>query len=291
MERLLTSLATQFEPVGRIIVVASGRDIKSTIDKFSAKLPIDYFFTQQAGQIRQRNIGIGKLDHRTSLVACIDDDIELDQLAIKEMVKFWNEAPMNTGGVGFNIINGNRNQPSIVQRILGHREPGRVLRSGGATSISHLQENIASQWLNGGTTVWRQDVLINNPHKEINTKWAIAEDMIFSYPIGKVYPLFVCARATVSHNHYPYNTNDNQWNFNYGRTQTLWVYHFVASNDDLSKTLFFFTLYLRVMGKLLRGLLLQRSDLIYFSRGALAAVGLIIKHAIGQSGKDDLREV
>jgi glycosyltransferase involved in cell wall biosynthesis len=292
MERLLTSLANQVEPVGRIVIVASGSDIKNTIDKFLDRLPIDYYFTEQTGQIRQRNIGIGKLDGRTSLVACIDDDIELDQSAIKEMVQFWNEAPINTGGVGFNIINGSSSRPSTLQQILflGHREPGRVLRSGISTSISHLKESIPSRWLTGGTTVWRQDVLINNPHKEINTKWAIGEDLIFSYPIGKIYPLFVCASATVSHNHYPYNSKDTQWHFLYGKTQTLWLYCFVSVNRELSKTLFFFTLSIRIMAKLAYGLLAQKSDLIYFSRGAIVGVGIIVKHALGLSSKDDIRE-
>jgi len=292
VERLLKSLAEQVEPVGRVVIVASGHDIESTVDMFSDQLPIEYYYSSEAGQIKQRNIGISKLDNRTSLVACIDDDIELDQSAIIEMVRFWNEAPINTGGVGFNIINGSSSRPSILHQIfcLGHRKPGRVLRSGIATSISHLKESIPSQWLTGGTTVWRQDVLINNPHKEISTKWAIGEDLIFSYPIGKIYPLFACASAAVSHNHYPYNTKDNQWHFYYGKTQTLWLYVFVSSNRELSKALFFFTLFIRVMGKLIHGLLVQRSDLIYFSRGAMAGVGVIIKHAFGLSAKDDIRE-
>ena len=60
VERLLKSLTDQVEPVGRIIIVSSGHDIESTADKFSDKLPIEYHHTSQAGQIKQRNIGISK---------------------------------------------------------------------------------------------------------------------------------------------------------------------------------------------------------------------------------------
>lgn len=290
--RLLKSLAGQTEPLGRIIIIASGRDIEGTVNHFSDDLPIDYYHTSQAGQIRQRNIGITKLDARTPLVACIDDDIVLDPWAIKEMVHFWNGAPPNTGGVGFNISNGPSNRPTLYNRILwlGDPPPGRVLVSGSSTSISHLQDNIRSQWLNGGTTVWRKDLLVNNKHKEINTKWAIAEDLIFSYPLWKVYPLYVCAAATVSHNHYPYSTKDSQWHFFHGRTQTLWVYHFVKSNRELSKALFLLTIFIRISSKAICGLVARRPDLINFAFGAATAVGEIVKHAFGMSGKQDIRE-
>lgn len=291
VEKLLKSLTDQVEPVGRIIIVASGKDIKSTVDKFSDKLPIEYHYTSETGQIRQRNIGIGKLDDRTPLVACIDDDIMLDPWATKEMVLFWNSAPIDTGGVGFNITNGPIERPSLLRQMvfLAHRQPGRVLLSGISTSISHLQDNILSQWLNGGTTVWRKDVLVNNRHKEINTKWAIAEDLIFSYPLGKVFPLYVCAMATVQHNHDNHSKN-SKWHCFHGRTQTLWLYHFVKSNKELSKVLFYFTLLIRVFGKLISGVLLIRRDRISFSIGAITALGKIAKHAFGLSAKDDIRE-
>jgi len=290
--RLLKSLVDQVEQVKYIIIVASGKDIKTTIDNFSDDLLIKYYHTSQFGQIRQRNIGISKLDDRTPLIACIDDDIVLDPCAIKEMVRFWNSAPINTGGVGFNEINGSSIQPSILHKIFywRHRKPGRVFRNGSSTSISNLHENICSQWLTGGMSVWRKDVLVNNKNKEINTKWAIAEDLIFSYPIGKVLPLYVCATATVSHNHYPYETTDNEWHFSYGRTQTLWFYHFVINNKELSKVLFFFTLFIRVFAKCIYGFIVRRWNLVNFSLGAISAVVEIAKHAFGMSAKNDIRE-
>ncbi len=292
VERLLYSMVRQTEPVGRIIIIASGIDIKKVIDNFIGELSIDYHFTDQTGQIRQRNLGIDLLDDRTSLVACIDDDIELDKDAISEMVKFWNLAPKNTAGVGFNIVNESSNKASILQQMLclGHKEPGRVLRSGISTSISHLDENITSQWLNGGATVWRQNILIDNPHKEINTKWAIGEDLIFSYPIGKIYPLFVCAHAKVTHYHNPCGYRDNQWHYMHGKTQTLWVYYFVNNNHELSKTLFIIGTLMRAIGKLGYGLIMQKIHLLHFSRGTMAGVGIMFKHMLGLLKKGDIRE-
>jgi len=292
LEKLLQSLVNQIEQAGRIIIVATGTDISDLIGRYSDKLPIEYVFSQQSGQIRQRNIGIKMLDKRTSLVACLDDDVELDKSAIREMIKFWNNSPVNTGGVGFHIKDGHVNPVSLLQKILfmGHSKPGRVLRSGFQSPISGLQESISSQWLNGGATVWRQDILIDNPHKEIDTNWAIAEDLIFSYPIGKVYPLFVCVNANLSLNDIPYGTTDSQWHFRYGKTQTLWVYHFVSSNRDLSRMLYLFTLFIRISGKYILGKARNRNDLEYFARGAMCGVGIIVKHALGLTSKDDIRE-
>jgi hypothetical protein len=153
-----------------------------------------------------------------------------------------------------------------------------------------LHDNIRSQWLTGGTSVWRKDVLVNNRHKEINTKWAITEDLIFSYPLGKVFPLYVCASATVSHNHYPYDAEDNKWHFSYGRTQTIWLYYFVNSNKELLKVLFFFTLFIRVFSKYSYGLITRQWNLVNFSLGAISAVVEIAKFAFGLSVKDDIRE-
>ena len=292
VKNLLKSIADQDERVGRIIMVATGENIQATVEEFSNVLPIEYFHTSQSGQIRQRNMGIQKLDDRTCLVACLDDDIVLGPGAIKEMIQFWNSTPEDTGGVGFNITNGINTPPHLLYQLLlvDHRLPGRVLPSGNQSSISHLQTNIRSQWLAGGTTVWRQDILVNNRHKEIDTKWAIAEDLIFSYPVGKVFPLYVCASATVSHNHYPYDGQDNQWHFLYGRTQSLWVYHFVRSNRELSKTLFFSTLLVRVSLKSIYGVLTRRTENVHFSLGVISAVWVIIKDAFCWSSQKDIRE-
>lgn len=292
VERLLISLSNQTEPVGRIVIVASGRDIKSTVDGFSDRLPIDYYLTEQPGQIRQRNIGISKVVDSTPLIACLDDDIELDPSAIKEVVRFWNQAPVSTGGVGLNIVTGKVPRFNLFQQLLflGHRQPGRVLRSGISTSISHLEEDISSQWLSGGATVWRREVLVNHPHREIDTSWAIGEDLVFSYAVGKKYPLFVCAGARAAHNHPPAATTDRERHFLHGKTQTLWVYHFVSSNRELSKLLWFFTVSIRIAGKGLLGLITRREDRRHFARGAMAGIGAIARNALRGPARNDIRE-
>ena len=198
VKRHLQSLVDQNCELGRVIVVASGKDIRDIVLGFKDSLPIEYY-RSEPGQIKQRNMGISKLDARTMLVAAMDDDVTYHEDAIVEMIHFWNSVEPDTAGVGFNIINLPELKHNWVRSFLGFNsaKPGQVLKSGFNTSINNLAENVQAQWLNGGSGVWKQDILLNNPREGINTRWAVCEDLIFSYPLGKQYPLYVCSDAKV----------------------------------------------------------------------------------------------
>ena len=132
----------------------------------------------------QRNKGIALLDKSTRLVATMDDDAVFHKDAVSEMIKFWNKVEIETAGVGFNIVNVIGHKHNWLRGLLGISapEPGKVLKSGNTTSICNVKESIKCEWLNGGGTVWRQDVLKKYPHDEIKSGWAVCEDIIFSYP-------------------------------------------------------------------------------------------------------------
>lgn len=237
MCNLLKSLAAQSMKCGRIIVVASGESIRKVIENFADFLPIEYYESELSGQIKQRNLGIRCLDSRTSLVATLDDDIILEAEAIEKMICFWNQCAPETVGIGFNIINEASHKHSWLRGLMGisTNEPGKILRSGWSTSICNIQYSIRSQWLNGGATVWKQEVLKNHPHKEIKSRWAVCEDLIFSYPIGKSYPLYICAEAKVIHDHvFDQKVPENIFRFR-ARSMMLWLLFFVDSNPELSK--------------------------------------------------------
>jgi len=74
VKRHLQSIVKQKCKLGRIVVVASGEDIKDIVESFKDSLPVEYY-RSEPGQIRQRNLGILKLDERTKLVASMDDDV------------------------------------------------------------------------------------------------------------------------------------------------------------------------------------------------------------------------
>ena len=271
---LFESLVQQTEPCGAVVVVDGGQSIKGVVDSFSDRLTIEHAECQPPGQIRQKNMGISLLNKRTLLVGHLDDDIVLEPQAIEKMVTFWNSCEENTAGVSFNIVNVPPERPSWLSCILGFstREPGRVLRSGMTTSISHVSSSVRTEWVCGGATVWRRQVLEQFPHREIASRWAIGEDIIYSYPIGKQFPLYVCAQARVRHEHVTdYVPTKTQDHF-HGFTQTLWLLYFIESNEDLSRTAFLGALSVKIAGKAVLGMLTLQMRHVKFALGQLEGI-------------------
>ena len=123
--------------------MASGQDIKDIVEGFKDRLPVEYY-RSEPGQIRQRNVGISKLDERTKLVASMDDDVTYHEDAVAEMIRFWNTVPSDTAGVGFNVITLSVIKHNWFRGFIGFSSaiPGQVLKSGFNTSINNVEENI-----------------------------------------------------------------------------------------------------------------------------------------------------
>jgi len=283
IKTLLQGIAEQSVSCGRIIIVATGKDISSEVMAFSDCLPVEYHYSETPGQIRQRNIGISLLNQQTKLVACLDDDIALTPTAFEEMINFWNQIEPNTAGVGFNITNEAAFRFSALKYILGlgGSRPGQVLRSGANMSIASVKKTIRSHWLNGGATVWRQAVLKDNPYKEIDTRWAVYEDVIFSYPLGKQYPLYICATAKVAHHHIIQPISDESIYRFRGRTTALWHLYFVCQNRDLSILAYIWKIVMiSTAGCLIGGLFRSKRPLLEQHIGAFEGMLLGVKSII-----------
>jgi len=286
---LFESIEAQSERVGRIILVDGAESAQAVILDFAGRIPVEYFRCIPPSQIRQRNHGLAQLQARDRLIALLDDDMVLEPEAMREMVRFWNTVEPETAGVCFNIVNGEPERRTFLRRLVGFTASrgGLVLRSGISTPVSHVKESIRTQWLPGGATVWRKEILLGHPHQEVSSRWAIAEDLIFSYPIGKRLPLYVCATARARHEHV-YDQRPDKQHWYHGRTQTLWLYHFVSTNRELSKASFFWTLGLRMAGKLLRGVMRRDRKSVEFVRGQAGAVWAILQSLITKRTSRDL---
>jgi hypothetical protein len=201
--KLLESIVSQSIMPGLITIVDYGGASERVCNSFLGRLKINYIKSPVPGQIYQRNLGIKSLGDSFRLVGFLDDDLVLESEAIAEMIKFWNAAPKNTGGVGFNIINSPPFKFSRLLNFLGMSSsvPGKVLRTGYNVSIQNISNNIQSEWLGGGYTVWAESILQLFKQDSIKTRWAIGEDVRFSYPVSRQFPLFLCASAKVRHEH------------------------------------------------------------------------------------------
>jgi len=263
---LLDSLVNQTVGCGRIIIVDGGESIESIISSYADRLPIEYYACQPPGQIRQRNRALSKLDETTSLVGFFDDDIVLENQALEEMLACWNRREANTAGISFNIVNNPPIKHSWLRRLAGmdSDQLGNILKSGYNIPISPIDEDIKSQWLCGGATVWQQKILLQQHScKEVRTNWAICEDIIFSYPISKEQPLYVCAAARVRHEHVYDHTQKMKHKY-YGRNATLWRFYFVEEHPELSRLCFIWMILCQVIARLISGVVrLRLSDIQY----------------------------
>ena len=272
---LLNSIVELDSKVGRIIIVASGQDICELVMKFYGELPVEYHYSEP-GQIKQRNKGISYLDSSTKLVATIDDDMCFSKTAISEMIKFWNKVEPETAGVGFNITNLPNHKHTWLRGLfdLSVPEPGKVLDSGANTSITNAKESFRSEWLNGGGTVWRQKILKEFPHQEILSKWAVGEDLIYSYPIGQKLPLYVCASATIETEVVELTRESPKICLYRARTNFLWGLYFVQKNSQLSIFKFFKRKLAENIWFIFKGFSNLELQRIYMSLGILS--GLIL---------------
>jgi glycosyltransferase involved in cell wall biosynthesis len=273
IRNLLDSLAAQSARPGRILIIDGGTSVRDVVVSYADRLPVEHHVCRPPGQIRQRNLGISLLDSRTPLVACFDDDIVLEPEAVAEMIRFWRHSDPQTAAVSFNIINTPPDRASLLQRLflVTCASPGRVLRSGLPSSNCSVTSDVRVQWVCGGATVWRADVLTMHPHRELPGKWAIGEDIIYSYPLGKRMPLYVCASARVRHEHVFDHVRSQRYRF-HGRTQTLWVLYFVQANADLSTAAFLWSLAGRLAGNLVVGMLPGRHHRLEFAVGQVEAL-------------------
>lgn len=183
------------------------------------------------------------MDTNSDFVVFLDDDILLNNDAVEKMMAYWETKDEDTAGIGFNLIYQTGHHATklytLFQRV-ANASPGTVLKNGTPISINNLSENIKTQFLGGGYTVWRKRVIDEYKQETLNTSWAQGEDLRFSYPIGKKYKLFVCADALGREMDFE---NDNiSSTFIHGKTQGLTDLYFTSLHKELSTILAVFTL-------------------------------------------------
>lgn len=233
---LLESLAAQDVRPGRIVVVGSGDSVEREVMGFADRLPVEYRHSERGGQIRQRNLGIDMLDEKSGLVGFLDDDLVLECGALAAMINFWHSVQPETAGVGFNVVN--ESAPTYSRLLgfffMGSPDRGRILPSGFASSLVQVSESLRTQWLGGGYTVWRKAILDRYRQPAVDTRWAIGEDVRFSYPVGLEFPLYICAEARVRHEHVADQAPPAEIHRYRGRKWAVAHLVFVDSNDGLS---------------------------------------------------------
>lgn len=257
IKNLLDSIKNLNVKIGQILIADGSKNVSEMITSYKNDLNIQWLDCPEIGQINQRNYALKFINPHIKIVAYLDDDLILDKSSIKNIINFWNETKPTPAGVSFNITNLKAQPNSFFRKIFCMQlEPfGKVLLSGYNTPIVNINKNIKSDWLLGGATLWRKDILDSYIVPKSSMEWAISEDLIFSYPISKKENLYVCANAKVLH-----IDKEEQLSFYkvYVRSKigVLRRYEFVLKNKNLYKTIFFWMM----IGQLLGLLCLSRNN-------------------------------
>jgi glycosyltransferase involved in cell wall biosynthesis len=286
---LLESIKRQTIQCGRIIVVDGGKSVKDIVLSFGDSLPVEYYACNPPGQIRQRKVGIAQLENNTPLVGFIDDDLVLEKGALENMIAFWNRVDVRTAGVGFNITNTNSPRHSFLRTLmlLSSPVPGKILLSGVNVNYFNISNDLRTQFLGGGYTIWKRSILDEFPQENLNTRWAWGEDVRYSYPIGKKYPLYVCASAKVRHEHvYDQAPPDHVHRYQ-GRKGAIAIFYFVASHPELSRMACLWMLVASAIANLVFGFIKWDPSLWEYGIGRIEGVFISLK---GMAGLTDLQK-
>lgn len=282
VKNMLTSLERQTKLPGLIVIMDSGGESNEVVSKFIDRLPIVYENTNIVGQIAQRNAGIGMVNDQYSLVCNLDDDIVLENDAVQKMINFWNQKEPETAGISFTITNSPKYKNGLLRKIgiMGSNQSGKILVSGYNVPVSEKNENVKSDWLCGGATVWRHSVIKEFTHKPIKSKWAVCEDIILSYPVSKKYPLYVCQKAKVLHDDNAQEKYLDTINIYRGKNAVLWRMYFVCQHRELSLIAFSWMQICQITSRLTGGAIMLRPNLVLYAVGQvfglLAGLGTLV---------------
>jgi len=267
---LLASIQGQEQRPQQIIIVdASEKPNKNEhINKEFDQLHIDFIKTYPPSLTKQRNIGLKNIQSDIDLIGFLDDDIEFESGSIKEMMSFWMNSCDELGGTVFNVVTDKPSKLFWPKQIffMGNKKPGIMLRSGYNTKICPASKDLFTQWLLGGVTIWKKEVVDKFKFDEWFKGYGLFEDLEYSYRVGKHFKLAVVSNARVRHKYLGIDRKDN---FQFGKMEIINRQHIVKNNPELSMILFFWASFGQLLENLLRSLLHRKKGYILRAMGNL----------------------
>lgn len=251
LHKVLTSIANSSVKPRQVVVVSSGENVQTIIDKFKESLSITYAHSHVVGQVAQKKLAISMINQDVDWCLFSDDDVIFDSEAIAKAFEIVNvHDNEEIIGVGFRLPSTSRIiEKSVVMQklsrlfLLDSKKPGRVLASGHASSYLQQTETTRTEWLNG-VSMWRIGFARDYGMNMISTPYAACEDLIFSYPLSKIGTLLFIPSANVEFQEGELS-DFNSWKI--FRSASIWRYYFVCKNKELSKAAFFWSQIFRTL--------------------------------------------
>lgn len=204
LNRLLKSIYSQnILPKYIIVVDGSVVSIENEIFK-DLNVQIIYARHFPPSLTAQRNLGISLIPKESSLVGFLDDDLVFLEDASKNILNFFAEdTEKKVGGASFNLSNSGTFSVSRLSRffLTSSTVPGKFTKAGTSGNHNNPNENMYTEWLCGGATVWRKQVFEEFRFDEWFKGYALYEDADFSYRVSLKWKLAIVKDANVLHLH------------------------------------------------------------------------------------------
>lgn len=274
--RMLSTLRDQTRRPDQVVVVDGG-DADQTVEDVCREFPelaIDYVRVFPPSLARQRNAGIQVVRPDIAVAGYLDDDLVLELDAVDAMMRFWESASSSVGGASFNITNVPRPPFSKIKGWFGldGPRPGMVLPSGYQTMICPVEETVQTDWLFGGATLWRRDVLAHYTYDEWFVGTGFMEDVDYSHAVRQQWELWVVADARLQHLSAPVRREMYR---RIGEWEVINRLHIVRKHAHLSSMRFAWAVVGQMLVNLTKGVVRFDAPSLQRLRGNLSAAWLV----------------
>jgi GT2 family glycosyltransferase len=276
LDRLWRSLLAQSRLPNEVVIVDASARPAPPADPARAPVRLLYLTTPVASATRQRNLGIGAVGPGVDLVGFLDDDTVLEENAVAEIVRVFDEYGPELGGAAFNLVNhppldlaALKWTPFAEALGLYARRGGAVTASGFQTMIGRVEATVWTEWLSTCASVWRREIFRGHRFDEWYSGYSYLEDLDFSYRVGRAYRLAVVAAAR--YRHFP-AAGGRLSGYAFGVREVLNRVHFVRKHDKFSPAKCYAALTLRLLMSL--GLAVRERNTSFLARAFGNMVGL-----------------
>ncbi len=299
--KLLQNLQGQTVRANQVIIVdGSDQPIEAEIKQFLSP-GVSYMRVFPPSLTKQRNEGLKALEEDITLAGYLDDDIVLERDAVEAMLRFWEHCPDDVGGSSFNITNRPLIKVNLFGKLFGkvydklcnellgklfcldNGRQGVVLRSGFNLTVSPVLKDTYTEWLCGGATVWRRQVLEEFKYDERFSALAYYDDVDFSLLVGHKYKLVVQYAAKVQHLPLPLNLKK------YHALARLLVqqrYYVVRKHAQLSLPLFYWATLGHTLSLILGSILTRSLSKFLMACGNISGLFDVIRGNPTQSDEE-----
>ncbi len=270
LTKLLESIEESVIKPDLLSITSSGVEIRNVIKKFDKNIKIIHQHINNSGQVLQRKIALKNIDDVYDAYIFLDDDVTVAKDLFYQIGILIAKKDKKLGGIGLNLqdnvtdYKNNKATLNFRKKILPKFLAGKVLISGRNLPYNGLEKTKQVMWLNG-LSIWTYPVISNFTHIQMGNKYAAAEDLIFSYEVGKTYQLYYIPELKVQD-----QRCEKKMIASLDIYRTSWQHklYFVLTNSKLSFWMFILDnliSLLIILFSLIKGKFRSKIQIIYFN--------------------------